>query len=71
MVTVSQFSSYKLYYKLDKDIACEKICQDLSQLIGAFYNNGNNSQDSILVLEIKTIEDNNTDLIPKIEHKNS
>lgn len=70
MVTVSQFLSYKRYYKLDKNIPCEKLCQDISELVNLLQANGQNSQESILTIEIKTIDQDNGDgHMPKIEHK--
>jgi hypothetical protein len=67
MITVSQ--NYKLYFNLNKDIACEKLCQDISVLIDKFRRE-NNSPDCTMTFEIKPISYENTDIVPKIEYKN-
>lgn len=70
MVTVSQFSSYKRYYKLDKNIPCEKLCQDISELVNLLQKDGQNSQECILAIEIKIIDqDNSNNNTLNIEHK--
>jgi hypothetical protein len=52
--------------KLDKDISCENICMILGQAIQDHrIKNNNDISDCILVIDIKTINDDP----PKIEQK--
>jgi hypothetical protein len=54
--------------RLDKQIQCEYICQEIQSLINNHQQTSPNI-DSVLVLEIKTIEHTVDDYIPKIELK--
>ena len=57
-----------LFYRLDKDIPAEKIVQDIQNLVQKFSQS--NPQDiPILTISIKTISQENTSIIPKIENK--
>lgn len=57
-----------LFYRLDKDIPAEKIVQDIQNLVQKFSQS--NPQDiPILTIGIKTISQENTSIIPKIEYK--
>ena len=56
-------------YILDKNIPGEKILQDIQSLVTKFKQN---SQDKtpILYIDIRTINHEDTSIIPKIEYKN-
>jgi hypothetical protein len=60
-------SEIMIYFNLDKNIECEKICRSIQDLIDKHYKNMNLSN-HVIVIQIKeTIPDNS--LIPKLEHK--
>lgn len=67
MDTVSQ----KYYIKLDKQINCDFICQQLQNMVIKFQNiNGQELSETLLILEIKNIA-HTTDLITtcRLEYK--
>jgi hypothetical protein len=68
MVTVSQ--TMKLSIKLDKQIDCNKLCQQIEKLLSKFDQSLGPIQDCILVLDVVRPFDNYGDNpIPKLEHK--
>jgi hypothetical protein len=54
-----------IYIKLDKNIQCESICQKIQQLIATMSQD---TSQSILVIDIKPINNDDTNLIPKLEY---
>lgn len=64
MVVVSEFFvTLMINYKLDQQLYTEKIIQDINKLISS---HGNNLQDKILHISIRTITHNDTTMIPKL-----
>lgn len=67
MDTVSQ----KYYVKLDKQIPCEYICQQVQKIVTKFQQaNGQDLSETLLILEIKNISYSDDNAIPKLEFKN-
>ena len=61
-----------LYYSLAKGLSGEKLVQDISKLINSFIQNGGDSNNSILVVEIHSVSDHSGDsLLPKLPYKNN
>lgn len=60
-----------LSYSLGRDVACEKLCKDLSKVMTKLIQSGVDMKSLQLVIDIKTITDSNESLLPKIEFKNS
>ena len=54
-----------IYIKLDKNIQCGSICQKIQQLIATMSQD---TSQSILVIDIKPINNDDTNLIPKLEY---
>jgi hypothetical protein len=54
-----------IYIKLDKNIQCESICQKIQQLIATMSKD---TSQLILVIDIKPINNDDTNLIPKLEY---
>jgi len=55
-------------YKLDKKIDGEKILQDIQDLVTKFSHN-HPDKIPILYIDIRSISEDNTNLIPKLEYK--
>lgn len=55
--------------KLQQNLSCDYICQMIQKAL-AQYQKDNTINDSVLVIDIKTINDD-ISLIPKLEHKDS
>lgn len=64
--------SQKYYIKLDKQIACEFICQQVQKIVTQFQKtNGQDLSETLLVLEIKNISHTaEPNPICKLEFKN-
>lgn len=64
--------SQKYYIKLDKQIACEFICQQVQKIVTQFQKtNGQDLSEALLMLEIKTIAHTaEANPICKLEFKN-
>jgi hypothetical protein len=60
-------SELMIYFSLDKNIECEKICQSIQTLINKHYQNTNLSN-HVIVIQIKECVGDNS-LMPKLEHK--
>lgn len=56
-------------YVLNKEISAEKIIQDIDHMVTKFKQN-NLDKTPILYIDIRTISNENTTLIPKVEYKN-
>lgn len=56
-------------FRLQPTMSCEYICQTLQKAI-AQYQKNNDISNSLLVIDIQQVNDN-TNLIPKIDYKNS
>lgn len=54
-------------YKLDKSISAEKIIGEINKLIQI---NQENIQNKLLIIDIKTITNDDTSLIPKLTYQN-
>lgn len=54
---------------LNKNIDCNKLCQEVIKLISKHSSN-NQTHNLVLTIDIKTVT-NNTSFIPKLEYKNS
>ena len=64
--------SQKYYIKLDKQIACEFICQQVQKIVTQFQQaNGQDLSEALLMLEIKNIA-HTAEINPicKLEFKN-
>lgn len=55
--------------KLNPQMDCNYICQQLQRAIISYQNENNDLTDCILVIDIKKPYDD-VNLIPKLEHKN-
>ena len=62
METVSELKQ-SLYYRLDKNLDGNKIIQDIKRLVEGRENLSNN----ILQIYIKSISNDDTSIIPKLE----
>jgi hypothetical protein len=49
---------------------CEYICQKVQELVNKFQVAGGNLSDSFIVMNIKTISQNDDSSIPKLEFNN-
>lgn len=58
-----------LCYSLNKNLGCEKICKDISDLINKISKQENGSPDLLLVIDIKPVTESNQCLLPRLEHK--
>ena len=58
-----------LAIKLDKNLSCEKICQSLQAIVTRFQESGGDMEQSFIVVDIKTISQNEESSIPKLEFK--
>lgn len=57
-------------FNLGSNLACDKICQKVQELVNYSIKNGIDLSNSLVVMEIKhPVED--TSHIPKLEHKNN
>jgi len=54
-------------YKLDRPISAEKIIGEINKLIKI---NQENIQNKLLIIDIKTITNDDTSLIPKLTYQN-
>lgn len=54
-----------LAYKLDKNIPMEKLTSDINKLLESC---GQDRTNMVLVISVKSIDTETTNLIPKIEH---
>lgn len=58
-----------LSIKLVNNLSCEYLCRSLDKAIKE-YQKDNDTTDSLLVIEIKKVNDDNN-MVPKIEFKDS
>lgn len=58
-----------LYYSLNKNLACEQICKDISELVKKTSQSEHKGSDLVLVINIKSITESNQCLLPRLEHK--
>lgn len=67
MDTVSQ----KYYFKLNEQLSCEHVCQELQKLVTKFQKHqGQDLSNSLLIIEIKNIVQTVDETICKLEFKN-
>ena len=58
------------YISLNKQIQCESICQIIERLVHEHNHTTNNTNNSIIVIDIKeSVDAENPESIPKISHK--
>jgi len=60
-------SELMIYFSLDKNIECEKICHSIQTLINKHHQNTNLSNHVIVIQIRESISDNS--LVPKLEYK--
>lgn len=53
--------------KIEQNISCEYVCKTIQKIIEQ-YSKTNDINDSLIVIDIQKVNDD-TSLIPKIEHK--
>lgn len=47
-----------LAYSLNKEIPCEKICKDITKLLGDYQKNNNDKRDTVLIISVQKIIEN-------------
>ena len=61
-----------LAIKLDKEILCDYICHSIQQLIESYMKDSPNLVDAVLVINIKTIiDDENHKYLPNLSENES
>lgn len=60
-----------LSYSLSNDISCEKLCKDIGKVITKLSKSGTDISSFQLVIDIRSVTDSETSLLPKLECKNS
>lgn len=55
-----------LAYSLNKEIPCEKICKDITKLLGDYQKNNNDKRDTVLIISVQKIIEN----IPRLVSPN-
>jgi len=58
-----------LSFVLNKNIPCEKMCQDVARLVDSYRNTNPHCGDIVLTISISKIIDSPDSLLPKIEVK--
>lgn len=66
MPTVSENFSSR-FIRLDKNIACEYICQQVNLLVKEFMGSDKNIKECLLTLDIRPISSTIDPSVPKIE----
>lgn len=59
----------KLSIRLNKQIDCNKLCQQIEKVISNFDPSPFEMQDCLVVIDIVKPTDGSIDVIPKIEYK--
>jgi GTP-binding protein EngB required for normal cell division len=54
--------------RIQPDMPCEYICQQIQAALVSYHKSNQDLSDCFLVIDIKKVS-NDSDLIPKIEHK--
>jgi hypothetical protein len=49
---------------------CDKVCHDIAAYIQKYKQTNPNSQDIVLVIQVKEASDGTDSLVPKLEYKN-
>jgi|688.fasta_scaffold330307_3 hypothetical protein len=63
-------SGFMVPLKIQNNMQCEYICQKVQELVNKFQVAGGNLSDSFIVMNIKTISQNDDSSIPKLEFNN-
>ena len=58
-----------LCYSLNKNLMCEQICKDISELVKKNSQSEDKVSDLVLVISIKSLVESNQYLLPRLEHK--
>lgn len=59
----------KLSIRLNKQIDCNKLCQQIEKVISNFDPSPNDIQDCLVVIDIVRPIDESINIIPRLEHK--
>jgi len=59
----------KLSIRLNKQIDCNKLCQQIEKVISNFDPSPNDIQDCLIVIDIVKPIDESVNTIPKLEYK--
>lgn len=57
-----------LSFSLGNEIACEKLCQEISKAVSKAAQSGIDISNCQLVIDIRPVIDSTESLVPKLEH---
>ena len=61
-----------LAYRLNTDngLMCDKVCKDIARYLQKYKQANPNSNEIIMVVQVREVSDSTSSLIPKLEYKN-